>query len=336
MLEIQHLQRAYNGEPILQDVNLTVEKGEIVCLLGASGSGKTTLLRIIAGLEVADSGGLFLNGDPFTNIPVHKRAFGLMFQDYALFPHMTVSENVLFGMQMQRATAIEKSARLSEVLSLVGLDGFEKRNVEQLSGGERQRVALARSLAPRPHLLMLDEPLGSLDAALRERLVLDLRRIIKQIGLTAIYVTHDQREAFAIADRIAVIHAGRIVQVSEPHTLYYKPQNRYVAEFLGFRNIIPVLDHQNNCADTPLGQFPLTANSDYLLLHPDGLHLNPNGALHATITERVFSGDHYRLTVRYDDIFLSFKHPAYTESIPEVGESVNIQIESWAVRGISG
>jgi len=203
MLSIQNIQRTFDGTPVLRGIDLEVGSGEIVCLLGPSGCGKTTLLRIIAGLETHDTGTLLWKGEALGSVPVHRRGFGLMFQDFALFPHMNVAANIQFGLEMQRISSIELRRRVEEVLKLVNLEGFEARDISQLSGGEKQRVALARSLAPNPQLLMLDEPMGSLDAALRDELVSELHQIIKSLGLTAIYVTHDQKEAFAIADRIA-------------------------------------------------------------------------------------------------------------------------------------
>ena len=256
MLHAQSIHKQFDGNTVLDDVSLHIEEGEIVCLLGESGSGKTTLLRTIAGLEQSDSGEVLLDGDSLRGKPVHKRPFGLMFQDFALFPHMTVAENVAFGLKMQGIPTEEKTTRVAEMLKLVGLDGFGERSVNELSGGERQRVALARSLAPRPRLLMLDEPLGALDAALRDRLVTELRQIIKQVGLTAIYVTHDQHEAFAIADRIAVMHNGQLAQIATPQQLYQAPATRYVAAFLGFQNMVPVTATHTNHIETPLGTFP--------------------------------------------------------------------------------
>jgi ABC-type Fe3+/spermidine/putrescine transport system ATPase subunit len=193
--------------------------------------------------------------------------------------------------------------RVEEVLQLVGLAGYGERDTSQLSGGERQRVALARSLAPRPRLLMLDEPLGALDAALRGRLVLDLKLIIKQIGLTSLYVTHDQQEAFAIADRIGIMNAGRIEQVDKPEKLYWQPRTTFVARFLGLSNILPVSHYERGEATTPLGRFPLSEPADYLLLHPGGSGIVTQGGIEATILEAVFQGESYLLTLEHESGF---------------------------------
>ncbi|GAB4331230.1 MAG: ABC transporter ATP-binding protein [Phototrophicales bacterium] len=298
MLELHAITRQFDGVFVLQGVNLTIMPGEILCLLGASGCGKTTLLRIIAGLESADSGDISVDGMSVMHTPPHQRGVGLMFQDFALFPHMNVLDNVAFGLKMQRVPRAEREARAREILAVVGLSGFEKRDVSQLSGGEKQRVALARSLAPNPRLLMLDEPLGSLDAALRERLVVELRDIIHRLGLTAIYVTHDQQEAFAIADRVAVMNVGKIEQVATPQELYQQPKTTFVAQFLGMNNIVPaswVARYLHHRVQTP-----------FVLLHPD--HIKLGGDLTGEVVERVFLGGAYRLKVRVvDDVMLTLR-----------------------------
>jgi len=239
LLSIQDISKRFGDKLALADVSFDVAEGEIFCLLGPSGCGKTTLLRIVAGLETPDAGRLLLEGQDIAPVPPHRRDFGLMFQDFALFPHKNVFDNVVFGLRMRQeegqGTAIRE--RVGEVLALVGLQGFEQRSVNQLSGGEAQRVALARSLAPRPRLLMLDEPLGSLDRALRERLMTELRDILKGVGVTALYVTHDQAEAFAIADRAVVMNAGRVEQIGPPESIYRCPATPFVAHFLGLTNL---------------------------------------------------------------------------------------------------
>lgn len=308
MLNVVDVQRSFGQVPVLRGVTLEIEQGEIVCLLGPSGCGKTTLLRIITGLEQLDHGEINLNGKSIIDLPVHQRDFGLMFQDFALFPHMNVRQNVTFGLRMRGMSDLEQKKRLSDVLNLVGLKGFENRDVAQLSGGEKQRVALARCLAPNPHLLMLDEPLGSLDAALRERLVVELREIIKRAGLTAIYVTHDHKEAFAVADRIAVMNAGKIEQVATPERLYREPETVFVAQFLGLHNIVPVTQRESSQHITPLGTFKLPEATDSILLHPDGLRLGGSEGIQGVVQECVFQGEAYRVTIQHaSGLILKFK-----------------------------
>lgn len=220
----------------LSDVSFDVELGEIIAILGSSGSGKTTLLRVIAGLQSASAGKILVHGSDITNVPIHLRGFGLMFQDHALFPHLDVFDNVAFGLRMAKIAKVERRNRVDEVLDLVGLSGFGAREVSSLSGGERQRVALARTLAPSPQLLLLDEPMGSLDRVLRDRLVPELGTLIRRLGLTAIYVTHDRTEAFDLADRIAVLDEGRMIQLDSPERIESQPVNAHVAQLLGHRS----------------------------------------------------------------------------------------------------
>ncbi|MGD0708243.1 MAG: ABC transporter ATP-binding protein, partial [Anaerolineaceae bacterium] len=202
MLEVRQIFKDFEGQPLLKGVSLTVSQGETVCLLGPSGSGKSTLLRIIAGLEPAESGQVLWDGRDLKEVPVYQRRFGLMFQDYALFPHKNVADNVAFGLRMQNLPADEIKQRVQEALEQVHLQAFARRRVTDLSGGEQQRVALARALAPRPLLIMLDEPLGAMDRALREQLIGEIRGLLHETRIPAIYVTHDQEEAFTIADRL--------------------------------------------------------------------------------------------------------------------------------------
>ncbi|HHY56000.1 MAG TPA: ABC transporter ATP-binding protein [Chloroflexi bacterium] len=241
MLEIVDLHKRFAPDkPVLQGVSLALAREEILCLLGPSGCGKSTLLRVIAGLETPDRGEVRLNGVAINGLPAHRRGIGLMFQDYALFPHLDVAGNVGYGLRMQGMAAAERRARVDAMLALVNLQGYARRAVDELSGGEQQRVALARTLAPNPALLLLDEPVANLDRLLREELVQELRHILKTLHVTAIFVTHDQEEAFALADRIAVMQAGRIIQVDAPPQLYRRPANTFVAGFLGFRNLLPI------------------------------------------------------------------------------------------------
>jgi ABC-type Fe3+/spermidine/putrescine transport system ATPase subunit len=274
-------------------------------------------------LEQSYQGDITIENQSITMLPVHKRDFGLMFQDFALFPHMTVAENVAFGLRMKSLPKTERQECINAVLALVGLEAFGNRDVTQLSGGEKQRVALARSLAPQPRLLMLDEPLGSLDAGLRDHLVIELRDIIKQVGLTSIYVTHDQQEAYAVADRIAIIHNGRIEQVDTPQNLYQRPKTPFVARFLGLTNIVSITAFN--------GRFAPNHDADALLLHPVGMSISENGQLRGTIIERVFRGATYQLQVRVDSETLAFTVSS-KDPVPEIHETVSIHIEeNWIV-----
>ena len=237
MLEVHHVFKTYEGELLLSDISFKVDTGETICLLGASGSGKSTLLRIIAGLEEADSGFISFNGTDLSVTQPHLRDFGLVFQDYALFPHLNVRENVAFGLKMRRLAEDEIVRRVANALEMVNLAEFGDRHVTDLSGGEQQRVALARALATRPRLLMFDEPLGALDRTLREDLLNELRSILRQTNIPAIYVTHDQEEAFTIADRVLILHNGKIVREGSPVEVWARPESVFVAKFLGLGNV---------------------------------------------------------------------------------------------------
>jgi ABC-type Fe3+/spermidine/putrescine transport system ATPase subunit len=222
-----------DGSLILKDINLSLAPGTKLSVLGPSGSGKTTLLRIIAGLETPDSGNVLFNKKQMNNCPSHKRNFGLMFQDFALFPHMNVFNNIAFGLKMKGMKKADIKLRVQQMLSLTGLESFEARNIDELSGGERQRVALARTLAPSPGLLMLDEPLSSLDRILRKRLLIELTDIISILNITTIFVTHDHKEAFTAGNTVIIMNEGSIVQQGTPHELIQTPKNRWVKDFLG-------------------------------------------------------------------------------------------------------
>ncbi len=277
-LKITALKKSFTPEAsAVKGVSLAVDAGEIVCLLGPSGCGKTTLLRMIAGLETPDSGQVFFAEQEITHLAPHRRGFGMMFQDFALFPHKNVFDNVAFGLQTRGESPQAVRQRVAEMLELVDLRGLEGRDISLLSGGEQQRVALARSLATGPQLLMLDEPLGALDRALRERLMLDLRHILKRVGVTAIYVTHDQSEAFAIADRIAVMNAGRIEQLDTPQRIYAHPASPFVARFLGFYNLLTGSVTPSGAVETTIGSLPLavselsTGKTATVLIKPDAV-----------------------------------------------------------------
>ncbi len=237
MLRIENVDVSFGGKPALDGVTLEVGDAEVVTVLGPSGSGKSTLLRVIAGLQRPDTGRVLLDGDDITTVPPHRRGIGLVFQEHALFNHRDVHDNVAFGLRMRGDSRDAIERRAHELLELVGLSGYERRSVATLSGGEQQRVALARALAPEPRVLLLDEPLGSLDRRLRDRLLEDLEQLFERISLTALYVTHDQAEAFALGDRVAIVRAGRVVQTGTPDELWAHPADEDTARFLGLGNV---------------------------------------------------------------------------------------------------
>lgn len=311
LLEVQEIVKRYGPHTVLRGVSLAAAAGEIVCLLGPSGCGKSTLLRVIAGLERDYQGTIRFAGQPIDRVPVHRRGFGFMFQEFALLPHRSVGENIAFGLRMQRRPRAEIERRVAEMLALVGLSGYAARSVFELSGGERQRVALARSLAPAPRLLLLDEPLGALDRTLRERLTDELRTLLKHAGITSVYVTHDQIEAFAIADRVLLMQAGRIVQSGTPMEVYRHPANLFAARFLGLTNLIPgqvVTRAPELTVMTPLGRLRIANGSApphtqvTVLIRPEAARpATPDGVnlIEGLVTRCTFRGGTQRIGIRH-------------------------------------
>jgi thiamine transport system ATP-binding protein len=348
VLTLDRLTARYGDRVALDSIDLEVPAGQIVSLLGPSGSGKTTLLRVVAGLERPASGRVTLEGRDLADVPVHERGFGLMFQDYALFPHKDVAGNVGFGLKMASWPADRVRARVAEVLALVGLPGAEGRSVARLSGGEQQRVALARALAPSPRLLMLDEPMGSLDRALRERLPDELRRIFEQLDLTVLYVTHDQDEALRVADRTIVLRAGRIDADGSPEALWSRPPTRFTAEFLGFGNVIEGeigggvaggVVARTAWGALPVGSAVTGDGPVVLVLRPDAVRL-ARDAEPATITgvvaARRFRGDHVLLTVSVAEEAPLLEVEARGGPLPAVGEQVAVTVDAAGVVPVRG
>jgi thiamine transport system ATP-binding protein len=300
---------SYGDEVALSTLHLDVAAGAVVAVIGPSGCGKSTLLRAIAGLEPLTEGTIELDGHDVAGVPTHRRALGLMFQEHALFPHLSVGANVAFGLAMVGASDRERSERTREVLALVGLSGFEDRSVEALSGGEAQRVALARALAPAPQLLMLDEPLGSLDRLLREQLTSDLREVFDRTGVTAIHVTHDQAEAFALADHVVVLRDGRLEQQGPPAELWRRPASVFVAEFLGHPNIW-IIDGAPVMA-------PITA-----------LTVDPEGDVEVTVGRVEFREGRFRVTATQMVLVHERTIVFDTSEAPTPGSTLRLSIDA--------
>ena len=235
---VQACSKSYKHQVVLEPTDLHIESGETLVLLGPSGCGKTTTLRLIAGLDVPDSGRVLFNDEDVTALPIEKRNIGMVFQSYALFPNMTVEENIAYGLVVRKMPEAERKKRVGEMLEMMHIESLAERQITQLSGGQKQRVALARAIAPRPRALLLDEPLTALDARLRETLRVDINALLRSLGITTVYVTHDQAEAMALGDRIAVMEKGRISQVGTPRDIYFRPANRFVADFIGTMNTV--------------------------------------------------------------------------------------------------
>ena len=333
MLDVHHIFKTYEGRLLLNDISFNVAMGETVCLLGASGSGKSTLLRIIAGLEDPDSGFISVNGQDLTSTPPHLRDFGLVFQDYALFPHLDVSENVAFGLtrSVRRLPQEEVSKRVASSLEMVNLAGFGDRRVTDLSGGEQQRVALARALATRPRLLMFDEPLGALDRALRESLLNELRSILSQTKIPAIYVTHDQEEAFTIAGRVLILQDGKIIRQGTPAEVWATPESAFVATFLGLGNIFEGIIQGKTMnegwkAESKYGVF--TVQCEHKHSQGDRVHLlarpqvnsNETNAIRGSVSDVIFQHDRFKVSLD-NGLYV------YLPSAPKVGEKIEVPVK---------
>jgi ABC-type Fe3+/spermidine/putrescine transport system ATPase subunit len=348
MLEVSNLHKSYEGTPLLRGISFTVAAGETVCLLGASGSGKSTLLRIIAGLEAAEQGQVCWEGENLASVPAHRRGFGLVFQDYALFPHMNVVENVAFGLKMLGLPRAETERRVTSVLEKVNLTEFKRRRVTDLSGGEQQRVALARALAPNPHLLMFDEPLGALDRSLRERLMEELRTILRTSGVPAIYVTHDQEEAYKLADRILLLHEGEIVREGRPAEIWADPGSAWAARGLDVGNILEGLVRADGGFETAVGIFDMPCRHNHhagdkvsLLVRPIGVQKSADGRLsntpasagetgllHGVVADVIFQQDRFKVLLANHLYF-------YLPEAPKIGEEIAVQLSSEALQCLS-
>ncbi|MEU9967560.1 ABC transporter ATP-binding protein [Streptomyces malaysiensis] len=304
-VEFRRLRREFGKTVALDGLDLTVRPGELLALLGPSGCGKTTALRLLAGFEHPDAGEVLVDGQDVTGVPAHRRDAGMVFQSYSLFPHLSAVDNVAFGLRMRKVRTAERRARAAELLELVGLGDKGERFPHQLSGGQQQRVALARALALRPRVLLLDEPLSALDAKVRLTLREEIRRLQRELGITTLFVTHDQEEALSMADRVAVMRAGRLEQCAPPSELYGRPATAFVAEFVGTMSRIP--GHLDGTTVEVLGQrlpadgeVPATPEVD-VLVRPEAVHVAAEGQGDARVVATAFLGATTRLTVRMAD-----------------------------------
>ena len=335
LLDIKALSCGYPGNRVVDDLSLHISAGTLCCLLGPSGCGKTTVLRAIAGFEPVSGGEILLNGQrvsaPGETLPPEKRGLGMVFQDYALFPHLSVSENITFG--LKGVTGRTKLHEAERLLELVGLAGHGKRYPHQLSGGQQQRIALARALAPKPRLLLLDEPFSNLDVELRERLANDVREILTAEGIAALFVTHDQHEAFVIGERIGIMHQGRILQWDTPFNLYHEPAERFVADFIGQGRFLSGHLVAPECVETAIGR--IRGNRAYrwpsgsrveILLRPDDVTLHCDSGIDCRITGRAFRGAETLYTLELPDgnELLSLMPSRYDFS---VGQQVGAEVE---------
>ncbi len=355
IITLQGITKRFGSLTVLHDIDIAIARGEFFSLLGASGCGKTTLLRILAGIEQPSGGSLLIDGQPMAGVPANRRPTNMVFQSYAIFPHLNVAENIGYGLRNQRLSRSEASARVAEAVALVKLDGLADRNAHQLSGGQRQRVALARALVCRPKVLLLDEPLSALDKKLREEMQLELRALQRSVGITFVFVTHDQEEALTLSDRIAIMEAGRVLQLDTPRGLYERPASRAVAEFIGTMNLIPGrvaavageavrfdagrLGHLDGRA----GAAGLVAGgAAFLALRPEQLRLEraagtaeagPGRSLSGHVAEAAFLGDriHYRIRVAgLDRAIAVFVNNAGGVAVHPLGAPVSLDWDAGA------
>ena len=305
LIDLQHISKSYDGQMILDDLNLYIRENEFLTLLGPSGCGKTTTLRLIGGFETPDQGKVIFDGKDITSLPPNKRQLNTVFQKYALFPHMTIAENIAFGLKIRKKSNAYIQDKIKYALKLVNLDGFENRTSDSLSGGQQQRIAIARAIVNEPKLLLLDEPLGALDLKLRQDMQYELIRLNNELGITFIYVTHDQEEALTMSDTIVVMNQGYIQQIGTPVDIYNEPENAFVADFIGDSNIIDgimledklveILGAKFRCVDTGFGQ---NRPVDVVIRPEDVDLVKPGqGIINGVVTHLIFKGVHYEMEV---------------------------------------
>lgn len=325
VIELKNISKSFGEEDILENFSVEIKRHAFVTILGPSGCGKTTMLRLIGGFEMPDEGQILFDGEDITNLPPYKRHLNTVFQKYALFPHMNVYDNVAFGLTIKKIDKKIIKEKVSEVLKLVNLSGFEKRSVDSLSGGQQQRIAIARALVNEPEVLLLDEPLGALDLKLRQEMQLELKKIQKKLGITFIYVTHDQEEALTMSDEIIVMNDGKIQQKGSPIDIYNEPENAFVASFIGESNIIDGIMQKDylvefagnsfECLDAGFGDYEFVD----VVIRPEDIKFDKEkGKIPGTVTSVIFKGVHYEMRISAAD----FDWIAQSTTMEPVGTKV--------------
>jgi spermidine/putrescine transport system ATP-binding protein len=346
-VSLENISKHYGDAPVVDSVNLAILRGEFFSLLGPSGCGKTTLLRIIGGFTKADQGIIRIDGEDMTERPPEARPVNMVFQSYAIFPHLNVAHNIAYGLRRERLPAAERDMRVRDALNLISLPGYEKRRAHELSGGERQRVALARALVKRPKLLLLDEPLGALDKRLRESMQIELRQIQREVGITFLFVTHDQEEALAMSDRIAVMEKGRVLQIADPRTLYDAPNSRAVASFIGTMNFFDgrVIGKEGEALIVDVagfGHISLPLRCDWIFspgepvavaVRPERLvvsrHRLPGAAsVEARVLSAVYLGDRSQLKLSIPSIRMPVTVAIAMDSAHRIGDSIHLSLSA--------
>ncbi len=337
LIDLQNISKSFDGEMVLDELNLSIHQNQFVTLLGPSGCGKTTTLRIIGGFEKADQGRVMFEGVDISNLHPNKRNLNTVFQKYALFPHMNIEENIAFGLKIKGKSQKYINDKIKYALKLVNLDGYEKRSVNALSGGQQQRIAIARAIVNEPKVLLLDEPLGALDLKLRQDMQYELIRLKNELGITFIYVTHDQEEALTMSDTIVVMNQGYIQQMGSPESIYNEPENAFVADFIGESNIISatmlcdelvlICGHKFACVDKGFGNnTPVDA-----VIRPEDVELvaPSEGTIKGRLTSLIFKGVHYEMEVMTDD---GFEWLVHSTVMKEVGSEVGIKVDPFNIQ----
>lgn len=336
LIDLQNISKSFDGELVLDDLSLSIAENEFVTLLGPSGCGKTTTLRIIGGFEKADKGKVIFDGIDISNVPPNKRNLNTVFQKYALFPHMSIADNIAFGLKIKNKSKAYIDDKIKYALKLVNLNGFEKRSVDSLSGGQQQRIAIARAIVNEPKILLLDEPLGALDLKLRQDMQYELIRLKNELGITFIYVTHDQEEALTMSDRIVVMNKGYIQQMGTPEQIYNEPENAFVADFIGESNIIPAIFLEDElveilgvkfaCVDKGFGK---NKPVDVVIRPEDIDLLEPkDNMLKGRVTHVIFKGVHYEMEVMAN----GFEFLVHSTDMFPVGKEVGISVDPFDIQ----